>query len=237
MSGGVIAVVPVRGLDTGKSRLAGDLSPKARTALTRRMLHGVVRAAVDSGGVDAVAVISPDPAALAAARSVDETVVPLAQDPTTPGLNAAITAGRDWAWRQGADAVLVLFGDLPLLAPADVQRLVEHEAPLVLAPDRHGAGTNALLLRLTGVGTDAAIRFRFQYGTGSYARHVAEARRLGLVVVTSAAFGTAFDLDTPEDWRTLLTLETRKSSTEEAIALPTLPGGIDDAHPAEGGGA
>ena len=237
MNNGVVAVVPVRGLDTGKSRLASDLSPEARAALTRRMLHGVVQAAVDSGAVDAVAVISPDPAALAAARAADGAVTPLVQDPATPGLNAAVAAGRDWARRRGAAAVLVLFGDLPLLAAADVRRLVEHDQALVLAPDRYGAGTNALLLRLTGRETHAAARFRFQFGAGSYARHVAEARRLGLEMATSSAPGTAFDLDTPDDWRTLLTLEIGKPAIEDAMmALRVLAGGTDDAHAAAGGG-
>ena len=198
--GGVVALVPVRGLRSGKNRLAGDLTPEARTALTGRMLRGVIRAALDSGAVETVGVISPDPAALALAREIDPAVVPLPQDPGKPGLNAAVAAGRDWALRRGAAALLVLFGDLPLLSVEDVRGLVAHDAPLVLARDRHGAGTNALLLRLDGEGA----RFRFQFGMGSYERHVAEAEGVGVEFVTSDAPGTAVDLDTPDDWRLLL---------------------------------
>ena len=200
----VVAVVPVRGLRTGKTRLAGDLPPEAREALTRRMLRNVVLAAIDSRVVNAVAVVSPDPEALALADAVAPgSVVPLPQDPATPGLDAAVSLGRKWAQARGAGGALVLFGDLPLLTGDDVRHLVEREAPVVLAPDHHGTGTNALLLRL-GDDADGALAFRFRFGPGSYARHVAEARRLGLRVKTSLGDGTAFDLDTPEDWRALI---------------------------------
>ena len=198
--GGVVALVPVRGLRNGKTRLAEDLTVEARETLTWRMLRGVVRAALGSGVVAAVGVVSPDPAVLAMAAGIDRAVVPLAQDPGAPGLNAAVAAGRAWAQGRGAAALLVLFGDLPLLTGEDVRRLVAHEAAVVMAPDRHATGTNALLLRLDGEGR----RFRFQFGAESYARHVAEAERLGLATATSVAPGTAVDLDTPEDWWMLL---------------------------------
>lgn len=203
--GGVVALVPVRGMRGGKTRLAGALSPEAREALTRRMLRTVVRAAVESGAVGTVAVVSPDPAVLALARELGPAVVPLAQDPMTPGLNPALEAGRVWAERRGAGALLVLFGDLPLLAPQDVRRLVElgREAAVVLAPDRHGTGTNALLVRTESVANDSD-RYRFRFGPDSLARHLAEASRLRLAVATSDQPGTAFDLDTPDDLRRLV---------------------------------
>ncbi|CAA9553710.1 MAG: hypothetical protein AVDCRST_MAG19-1042 [uncultured Thermomicrobiales bacterium] len=202
--GGVVAVVPIRGLASGKTRLAGELPPEAREALTRRMLRGVVGAALASGAVDAVAVVSPDPATLALAAELDPAAVPLAQDMAVPGLNPAIAAGRDWALGWGAATLLVLFGDLPLLVGHDVRRLLSPAAPVVLAPDRHGAGTNALVLRFDA---PDAVRFRFGFGAGSCPRHAAEAARLGLSVAISTAPGTAFDLDTPEDLRALLEAE------------------------------
>ncbi len=211
--GGVVAVVPVRTLRGGKTRLAGELTPEAREALTRQMLRSVVGAARDSGSVGAVVVVSPDPAVLALARTLGPGVVALAQGPLPAGgvgpevgLNAAMTEARRWAVRHAAAAMLVLFGDLPLLTADDVRNVVRRDAPVVLAPDRHGTGTNALLLRLGELaGTDAvAAPFRFSFGTGSYARHIEEADRLGLEVATTIMAGTAFDLDTPADWRRLV---------------------------------
>jgi 2-phospho-L-lactate guanylyltransferase len=232
---GVVAVVPVRSLRDGKTRLAAALPQAAREALTRRMLRGVVEAALASDAVDAVLVVSPDPAARALAAELGDGVVPLAQDPAVPGLNPALDLGRSWARARMASALLVLFGDLPLLGADDVRAIVARDAPVVLAPDRHGTGTNALLLRAPGSpgsgrapipsagrpravthggsGTAAATRsagdrsvpsdFRFAFGAESYARHAAEAARLGLAVATVLTTGTALDLDTPADWRAL----------------------------------
>ena len=210
--GGIVALVPVRSLADGKTRLSEALSPEARSALTRRMLKGVVRAALDSGAVGPVAVVSPDPAALAVAAIEGTEVVPLLQDPDQSGLNGALAQGRDWALRRHAAALLILFGDLPLLSPDDVRNLVRRDAPVVLAPDRHGTGTNAMLLRLGGAAGRRDLRakrggtegFRFGFGPGSYARHVDEAHRLGLDVATALTTGTAFDLDTPDDLRLLV---------------------------------
>ena len=204
-AGGVVALVPVRGLRGGKTRLAGALSAEAREALTRRMLRTVVCAAVESNAVGTVAVVSPDPVTLALAREFGPGVVPLAQDPAAAGLNPALEAGRAWAERRGATMLLVLFGDLPLLAAQDVRHLVAlgREAPVVLAPDRHGSGTNALLVRADPVAPNGD-RFRFRFGPGSLSRHLGEASRLGLEIATVDAPGTAFDLDTPGDLRELM---------------------------------
>lgn len=229
----VVALIPVRGLQSGKTRLAGDLSPEARAALTARMLRQVIQAATDAPGADAVVVISPDPDALALARAIDPHIVPLVQASTAPGLNAAITAGRDWALERGAAALVVLFGDLPLLTSDDVQRLVTAPAAVVLASDRHGTGTNALRLRLDGNGAIYSTSF----GDESFPRHVAEAERLGLSVATVATPGTAHDLDTPDDWRVLLeTAQVRPATapTDEVVADFT-PFRLDHCHSVEAG--
>ena len=203
MSGGIVAVVPVRSLTGGKTRLAGALTPEVRAALTRRMLHGVLDAVVAADVCEAVAVVSPDPAILALAAAKPGAVLPLAQDGAMPGLLPALEVGRTWALERRAAALLVLFGDLPLVTREDVRHLVRSAAPVVIAPDRHGVGTNALLLRQGIDGRTPEARFGFRFGDDSYARHVAEAHRLGLEVMLSLAPGTAFDLDTADDWLAL----------------------------------
>lgn len=150
--GATVALVPVRGLRGAKTRLAEVLSAEAREVLTRRMLRTVVRAAVESEAVGAVVVVSPDRDVLTLAAGIGRRVIPLPQEPAAPGLNPALDVGRDWAAAHGAAALLVLFGDLPLLTAKDVTRFVGlgQSAPVVLGPDRHGTGTNALLVRLGG---------------------------------------------------------------------------------------
>jgi len=196
----IVAVVPVRSLDGGKTRLAGTLSPQARQALSRRMLRHVLEQTLASAAVDRVVVVSPDEAALAVARAVHPSVVALTQSPTTPGLNPALDLGRSWAEADGAAAMLVLFADLPRLTAGEVCDLADREAPVALAADRHGTGTNALRLRL-GPGGRA---FGFAFGVGSAALHLAEARRLGLEAVVHRAPGLSFDLDTADDWHSFV---------------------------------
>ena len=198
MSGGTVVLVPIRSLTGGKTRLAGVLTPETRAALTRSMLTRVVGAAAESGVVETVLVISPDPAVLQVAAALHERVVAIEQDRGAPGLNGAIEQGRTWATAHRAGAFLVLFGDLPLLDADDVRHLVRRDAPVVIAPDRHGAGTNALLLRFGTIEPDQEP-FHFGFGIGSYAHHVDEAHRLGLDVAVSLTPGTALDLDTPDD--------------------------------------
>lgn len=221
MNGGAVAVVPIRSLSGGKTRLAGVLSPEARAALTRRMLRGVVAAALASGSVKTVAVVSPDPAALELAASLGPAVVPLRQSAGTPGLNPAIAQGVDFAAGRRAAAVLILFGDLPLLNGDDVRHLLRRDAPVVLAPDRHGTGTNALMLRL-GTGAEDGRDFVFHFGLDSYAKHLDEAHRLGLDVATSLSTGTALDLDTPDDLRRVLNAENSGLDDDLASSEPAL---------------
>jgi 2-phospho-L-lactate guanylyltransferase len=198
MTGGLVAIVPIRSLRHGKSRLDGALLPPVRMALIRRMLLGVVSALTEPLAVERVGVVSPDSEVLALAATLGPSVEPVLQPETTPGLNPALEAGRAWAAGRQAGGLLVLFGDLPLLTAADVHHIVRRDAPVVISPDRHGAGTNALLLR-----NGAANDFTFRFGPGSYERHVNEAHRLSLEVATSITPGTAIDLDTPEDLRLL----------------------------------
>jgi len=194
--GGIVAVIPVRSFSEGKSRLAGFLPPEEREQLVRAMFEHVVSTVMQSGVVGTIIVVSPDPAVLEKTAALDPAIVVVRQPETTPGLNAAIDIGRDLAIAHRASGMLVLFGDLPVLQPDDVRSLVRRDAPLVIATDRHGSGTNGLMLRL---GSGAATQFTFSYGPNSRQQHFAEADRLGLDAVTAISAGTAIDLDTIED--------------------------------------
>jgi 2-phospho-L-lactate guanylyltransferase len=163
------------------------------------MMEGVISAALQSHVLDRLAVISPDPGVLAHARAVDWRIIPILQRDHEPGLNPAVTTGREWAVEAGAAGLLVLFADLPFVTAGDLQTITGEPAQVVIATDRDGLGTNASLVRLAGRGR----AFVYQYGPGSARKHAAEAARLGLSVATIQTPGTAFDLDTPRDWRTL----------------------------------
>jgi len=191
----IYAVVPVKTLAVAKSRLEPALSATERAGLVESLLQGVLRALAESGVVALTAVVSPDPRACALAQALGAVGLP---DPGG-GLNAALEAGRTWAVAQGATALLVLLGDLPLLAGSDIAALAAllvaapaADPTVVLAPDRRDGGTNAMLLRPPGA-------LPFAFGLDSYRRHHAAATAAGVTVRLYRAPGTAFDLDTPSD--------------------------------------
>lgn len=199
LTGQIVALIPVRSLTSGKSRLSGAIGDDRRADLIREMFGDVVAAATASGTVGRVIVVSPDEAVLSLAGHLMSDVMPLRQPADRPGLIAALDQGRVFALDHGAAALLILFGDLPLLGPDDVRAMVATDAAVVVSPDRHGEGTNALLLRFDQRVVEAGDAFRFQFGQDSFRRHQAEAARLGLTVASVVTAGTSLDVDTPAD--------------------------------------
>jgi 2-phospho-L-lactate guanylyltransferase len=203
--GGTIAVVPLRDGVSGKSRLAAALDPAARRRLVASLARHVVAVLLASDGVDRVLVVTADVPFVVEALdrllhggSSRVEVVP--QPAARPGLDAALDVGREAALARGAARLLVAHADLPLLAPDDVAALLAagaDGATVVVATDRHLAGTNLLVVPARPPG-DATFAFRF--GEGSRAAHVAEAERAGLRPVVVRRPGTAVDLDTIDDW-------------------------------------
>ena len=182
-------VIPVKSLTGGKSRLAGVLSRAARRRLGTAMLGHVLTIA----GNERVLVVSACPLARRLARTHGVSTV---ADPGR-GLDLAVFTGVRAALAQGAGAVVVLASDLPLLSAGELARLCDRRAGVVLCRDRHGNGTNALRLA-------RPLGFRFAYGAGSAAAHLAEARRRRLTVVELALAGVAFDIDTADDLAALI---------------------------------
>jgi len=194
VSAGTVAVVPIRSLTGGKTRLSGAVDAEARAELIRLMLSNVLRAISETAGIDRVVVVSPEPAALALAANLFNHAHLLAQPVDTPGLLPALELGRAHALDAAVDAVVIVFGDLPRLTAADLDAMLHSDAEVVIAPDRDRMGTNALLLR-----GPAIAAFPFRFGDASFPAHVAAAAHLGLRVVIVEREGLSFDLDTPGD--------------------------------------
>ena len=200
--GHVVAIVPVRGLERAKTRLGEALDPEERRVLVEGLLRRTIRAAIMTPGILAVAVVSPDPEALAVAA--DSGAVTLTQG--GGGLNEGLADGRSWAREVGATALVVVPADLPAIEPAELERVLiaardwlaasrgagtPERALVALVPDRAGEGTNLLLLAPPG-----AIPFRF--GPGSRAAHAAAATSLGAAYLELRG-PLGLDLDTPDD--------------------------------------
>ena len=186
------AIVPVKPLRRGKSRLAGALSEDERTELNRSLLQNTLKTFANLKEVEEVLVISRDPQALAIARQHGARTV---REDGQPELNTALKRATVIAQVYATRGVLVLPADLPLVTRADVLTLIEHagEPPtVVIAPDRHGTGTNALLISPAGL-------IEYDFGENSFQRHCQRATEVGarLEIVDLPTLG--LDLDLPED--------------------------------------
>lgn len=188
------AVVPIRGLETAKTRLGGDLDAEERVELVTGLLRRTLAATRDARLVAGTIVVTKDPEAAGIAQ--EQRAVGLVE--RAPGLNEAIEAARSVAIARGATAILVLPADLPSVSAAAVDDLVERASSVgtvaslvTLVHDRHGLGTNALLISPPTV-IDPA------FGEGSRAAHEARAAAAGARYLELGG-PLSLDLDTPAD--------------------------------------
>src|SRR6266540_1854360 len=197
------AIVPVKPLRRGKSRLAGALSEDERTELNRTLLQHTLKTFSDINELEEVLVISRDPQALTIARNHGARTV---REDGQPELNTALKRATVVAQVYATRGVLVLPADLPLISRDDVLTLIERaeEPPVVvIAPDRHEKGTNALLIAPSGL-------IEYDFGVNSFQRHCARVKEAGarLEIVNLPSLG--LDLDLPEDLELVRKLELSK---------------------------
>src|SRR5512146_3337185 len=197
------AIVPVKPLRRGKSRLAGMLSEDERTELNRHLLQNTLKTLADIRELEEVLVISRDPAALTIARKYGARTV---REDGQPELNTALKRATVVAQVYATRGVLVLPADLPLISREDVLALIERASDppvIVIAPDRHEKGTNALLISPSGL-------IEYDFGENSFQRHCERARKAGarLEIVNLPTLG--LDLDLPEDLELIRKMELAK---------------------------
>ncbi|MBM4424961.1 MAG: 2-phospho-L-lactate guanylyltransferase [Chloroflexi bacterium] len=188
----VWAIVPVKPFREAKSRLASLLSADERAALSRDFLAHTLDVLLAVKEIKQTLVVSRDTAALQLARKHGAHTV---TESGAPELNAALTRATDVAVSFGADGVLVLPSDLPLLAPDDVLTLLAANGSpecVSVAPDRRDDGTNALFMRPPRL-------IPYAFGPQSFSRHVAVARERGLCIDVRRTDALALDVDLPED--------------------------------------
>lgn len=210
------AIVPVKPLRDGKSRLAHILSADERAQLTTRILNRTLEVLRAAPQVYRTLVVSRDPAVLKLARQ--QGAYTFGEGEKT-GLNMALTRAAHVAAAQSATGLLVLPADLPLISGGDVETLIDSTLPamptairpdmqngsapqtlsapriMAICPDRLEEGTNALYI-------SPPTGFRFQFGSGSFDLHLQEGQRLGMNCQIVHSPGLKFDLDTEEDWYT-----------------------------------
>ena len=138
-----IAILPVKSFGAAKQRLADALGAGARQALAQAMFSDVLATLRHVPELDEIAVVTADRAAEAAAAGEGVTVL---HDSAQAGQSAAALIGIGHALATGYERALLVPGDTPLLQPSEVAALLEGAGGVVIVADRHGTGTNALVL-------------------------------------------------------------------------------------------
>jgi 2-phospho-L-lactate guanylyltransferase len=185
------AILPVKNFSDAKQRLAEQLTPGPRRALAEAMFSDVLTGLRRCKAVDSIVVVSSDHGAQRIAGGHGASVL---EDDASGQSEAALLGIRD-AIEAGVARVVLVPGDCPQLDPGDLGRLLsrpEDERIALIVPDRHGTGTNALVLSPP----DALAP---SFGPGSCARHEADARAAGIPWEIVEVATLALDVDTPDD--------------------------------------
>ncbi len=203
------AVITSKRFTAAKQRMSGAVPEEKRLALVEAMLGDVLEAVSASRMIEFRIVVTGEPAAEdLAIRSGAEVI----HDPEDAGHSGAAVLGMERAVELGADTVVLLPGDCPLLEPRELDKLLTGlpDPFVAVVPDRHGTGTNSIAMRPPG-----AIEPSF--GEGSRDRHVGLAREAGLPHAVEDIPGLALDLDTPAD---IVALTTRIEMARSAGGNP-----------------
>jgi 2-phospho-L-lactate guanylyltransferase len=186
------AILPVKRFGGAKARLGDELSGGTRRALAEAMVTDVLMALRRTTAVHEVLVVTAEPAAEAIGRGYGARVL---YDNREEGQSAAALIGIEHAIDVGATRVLLVPGDCPALDPAELGYLLDQPVvgrSVAIVPDRHGTGTNALLLTPADVIEPA-------FGPDSRARHEEAAAAAGVPWTVEDVPTLALDVDTADD--------------------------------------
>jgi 2-phospho-L-lactate guanylyltransferase len=187
------AVLPVKRFGMAKRRLRADVPDSLRGELARAMLSDVLDALARCAAVERTIVVTADADATVLAEDFGADVI---ADGDERGQSVAVAHGIEHALAAGFDRVVCVPGDCPALLPADLDVLLatssREREQVVIVPDRHGTGTNALVLRPPG-----AIPPSF--GPQSFERHMRLAEAAGVSMSVMRPPSLTLDIDTGED--------------------------------------
>lgn len=204
-------LIPVKDLTRAKQRLAGLMTQQERTQLAWAMLENTFAVVSQVTSFDRIAVVTLYEPAIALAKSYGMEVV-LENEQISE--SASVDFGSQEVIKVGAQSVLRLPIDLPLITVEDVESILacdqqkDSSVPfVVIVPSREGTGTNAILRRPPDL-------FLSQFGTGSLARHLKEAARIQAECKIIDLPRIALDIDEPED-----VIELLKQGTGTVVEL------------------
>jgi 2-phospho-L-lactate guanylyltransferase len=190
------AILPVKRFPVAKQRLGASVAERLRLSLVKAMVGDVLSALRDCRAIEATIVVTAEPSVAAAAHYIGALVV---EDSAQDGQSAAVSLGVERASKAGFERVLCVPGDCPALDPGELEALLhDHDGgpAVVIVPDRHGSGTNGLLLRPP----DAIVP---SFGEGSRARHERLAEEAAVDWRLAEPSSLLLDVDTSADLQVL----------------------------------
>jgi 2-phospho-L-lactate/phosphoenolpyruvate guanylyltransferase len=190
-----LAILPMKSLSQAKQRLRLELSDADRRALVDAMFSDVLVGLRRVPALEQIIVVSGDRVAQRIAQGYGAIVV----EDDERGHNTAVAKGIATALEDGLERVLLVPGDCPLMDPKEIEQLLIHpagERSVLVVPDRHGTGTNALLLAPPDVMAPS-------FGPDSRRRHMADAAEAGVPAEVVEVACLALDIDTPDDLEAL----------------------------------
>ena len=209
----VTALIPVKGFSNAKQRLSAFLGSAEREAFAEAMFRDVLRQVPGARGILETVVVTGDDKVAKIALSMGARVI---LESAETGETAAVDFARTTLRSAGAEAVLIIPGDLPLIRPGDIEAVLAQVPDgqitpfALLVPSHDRLGTNALLLAPPDV-----IKLRFGYDSFSY--HLSQVSARGLPIRCFDNEHIALDIDEPKDLEKFLTY-----SSDDSEALKTL---------------
>jgi 2-phospho-L-lactate guanylyltransferase len=204
-------LLPVKDLRNAKQRLAGLFSPEERLAFAEAMLADAIRAIQSVRRAEKVFVVSSYEPML---RVAEQNGWEFLREERQISESDSVDAASRLCEQRGVTALLRLPLDLPLVRAEDIDDLLATKCAnpgMVIVPSRDGTGTNALLR------TPPAL-FPSRFGTGSFAKHVAEAEKIGAQVNIRRYARLEMDVDDESDLRVLLRQDLSGTATHEWLA-------------------
>lgn len=189
---GLWAIIPVKPLISGKTRLSKVLDDKSRMALIKILVSRTIKSINNTKQFEHCLVISNDHEILEIARK--RRVETLFEE-SPIDLNRAIVKGIEFVKENSGEKVLVLHSDLPLITTKNLNEILslgKTDNSIVISPDRHLKGTNIIYLNPIG-------NFTFHYGENSFLKHLKEIKKSNYQVEIYNHINVALDLDLPED--------------------------------------
>ena len=193
------AVLPIKQLHNAKQRLADLLSADERALLCKAMLEDVLTAVEACTAIDRILVVTDDEdvTALAGAFGAE-----IRAEPDSPGLIEAVTEAGLALAGEGADAMVFLPGDVPLVSPEELDVVTtgitqKGGASFLIVPAEDLGGSNCVVCSPPDCMT-------FAFGIDSFRKHLDIARQRDMEPQVARLPGLGLDIDTPDDLRTLI---------------------------------